>query len=820
MNGQPQLSRIARLNRSLEAMIFAHRRLVLVLLLGITLLLARQASQLTLEAAFDRAQPARHPFTEVDLRHRDVFDGASPVRIAVLRKSGSLYDPAFLSRLKALTDGLAALPGIDRQHLKSLFTPEVRYIDVVEGRYFGASVMPPGFEPDQATPADLARLRSNIAKASITGRFVSTDRRGVLIEAAWLPRDPLTGKPFDQRQIMLEIDDVLRAARATSGGDFSVHVVGAPALSRALAAEAPRALLVSAAGLLVSAALLVFVIGAARVAAIILSCLVLQAVWHLGLIQLAGLSLDPDAAWAIAVTETAGLSTMTLFGLRWLERSADGDCAGFEASVQSWRQLVSPLAVALLVSAAVAAALALLSDVPLARQIAIVTGLGLLAVMPIALLALPILLSWTGTARIGWRLADWFDARLGGLAALSRPVPATVVLVMVGALAGVSGWLQRMQPVEPAATDLARLSPDNPAKIDGAELAAAFPRNVREFRVIVEAGRDACTDAAVLEQVDSLVWRLENLPMVSGSTALPQALKRVLTAFADGSPKFSTLPRNRETLNQAMAPIGADSSLHADDCATLPISLYLSRRDSDALNAVANEVLAFNADNAAAFYAAHRDVDAGYCAEQRRLQQRGPLPEAMRRACPIMAELAGGPLGASLARQAALLDIRGLAAALVLAVMALGTWLLLRDLRATTAVLLPLASAGWIGLGLMAACGIALTQLTLSLWLMCLAAGLMGHLLIMRQLHLGLLAGHPLAAALRVGLVMHGRVLLVALAMAAGFAVWIAAAYPAQRGVGKLLAIGWSVIAVSGLLLLPTFASLLLTRSDASGQRG
>ena len=89
MNGQPQLSRIARLNRSLEAMIFAHRRLVLLLLLGITLLLARQASQLTLEAAFDRAQPARHPFTQVDLRHRDVVDGASPVRIAVLRKAFS-----------------------------------------------------------------------------------------------------------------------------------------------------------------------------------------------------------------------------------------------------------------------------------------------------------------------------------------------------------------------------------------------------------------------------------------------------------------------------------------------------------------------------------------------------------------------------------------------------------------------------------------------------------------------------------------------------------------------------------------------------------
>ncbi|MBA4283920.1 MAG: hypothetical protein C0434_00105 [Xanthomonadaceae bacterium] len=819
MSAPDERVRGARLKRALESMIFAHRRRLLLVLLVITLLLAWQASLLSLDAAFDRAQPTRHPYSQIDLRHRDVFDGANPVRIAVLRQSGDLYDPPFLMRLKALTDGLAQLPGIDRRHLQSLFTPEVRYVDVVEGRYFGASVVSKEFDPEVATRADLARLRSNIAKASITGRFVSADRRGVLIEAAWLARDPVSGQPYDQRQIMQGIRDVLRAAQATSGGDFSVHVSGAPALAEALAEEAPGALLVAVAGFVVSAGLLVFMLGAARVAAISLSCLVIQVIWQLGLIRLTGLSLDPDAAWALAVTATAGLIAMAQFGLRWLENSADGGRAGFEASLRSWRQLVGPLSITLLTAAAAAAALALFSDVPLSRQIAVVTALGLVAALPITLLALPILLSWTGTARIGWRLADWFDARLGQLAGLSRPWLATAVMMVVGVLSGVSGWQQRGQPIEPAATDLARLSPGNPAKADGAELVAAFPRNVREFRVVVETAKDACTDAEVLEQVDRLVWQLENLPIVTGSTALPQALKRVLTAFADGSPKFRVLPRNRETLSQAMAPISADSGLYADDCATLPVSLYLSRRDAAALTAVADEVVRFNADNATEFFDSHRDVDAAYCAEQRRLRARGPLPEAMNRACPIEAQLASGPLGASLARQAALMDFRGPAAAIVLAVLALGTWLLLGDLRATVAALLPLAFAGWIGLGLMATSGIALTQLTLPLWLMCLAAGLIGHLLIVRQLHHGLKAGHPLPAALRDGLVTHGRSLLVALAVAAGFATWIAAGYPAQRGVGKLLAIGWSAIAVSGLVLLPVFASLLLAGAGAAGRR-
>lgn len=810
----------ARVLRALEPLIFAHRRRVLAVLVLITALLGGQAAQLPLDAAFDRAQPTDHRYSAVDLRHRDAFDGANPIRIAVLRKSGDLYDPAFLSRLKALTEGLALLPGIDRRHLRSLFTPEVRYVDVIEGRYFGASVVPDDFDPEHATAAQLARLRSNIAKASITGRFVSADRRGVLIEAAWLARDPATGQPFDQRQIMAGIDDVLRAARATSGGDFSVHVLGAPALAEALAVEAPKALLVAGLGLALSAVLLIFVIGSLRLAAIGFAGALTAVFWQLGLLQLGGIALDPDAAWALAVTTTAGLVAMAQFGLRWLDVAAEGGRAGFEASLQSWRQLAVPLGTALAVPAVAAAALALLCDVGLSRQVAVVTAVGLLALLPIVLVALPIVLSGTRTMRVGWRLADWLDERLGALSRLSRPGAGIAVMVLVGVLAGVSAWQQRGQVVEPASADLARLSPDNRAKADGAALTAAFPRNVREFRVTVEAGRDACTDAEVMEQVDRLVWQLENLPMVTGSTALPQALKRVLTAFADGSPKFRVLSRNRETLSQAMAPISADSGLYADDCATLPISLYLSRRDAEALAAVADAVTRFNADNAAEFFDIHRDVDAGYCAEQRRQRLLGPLPEALTRACPIEAQLASGPLGGSLARQTWLLEIRGPAALVVTAVLTLGVWLLLGDLTATLAVLLPLLLAGWIGLGLMAMSGLALTLLTLPLWLTCLAAGLIGHLLIVRELQDGLRAGHPLAAALREALRLHGRALLVALAMAAGFTVWIAAGYPAQRGAGKLLAIGWSAIAMSGLVLLPVIASLLMVRARVPGPRG
>ncbi len=807
------LKRSARALRLLETLIFAHRRWLLAILAATSLLLGWQASGLKLDAAFDRAQPADHPYSQAELRHRDAIDGANPMRIALLRKAGSIYDPAFLSRLKALTDGIGHLPGIDRSRLRSLFTPEVRYVEVSEGRYFGASVVPADFDPENASRAQLATLRSHVAKAGITGRYVSADQRGAQIEIAWLARDPLSGAPYDQRQLLHSLDDVLRAARATSGNDFSIHLIGAPALAEALAVEAPRAALFAAAGLALSGLLLVIVLGSLRVTALSLGCVALATIWQLGLIRLFGIALDPDAAWAIAVTVTAGLIAGAQFGLRWLQLAAEGDRAGFEASLQTWRQLAGSLGGGLLIAALAAAMLAAFSDVPLSRQVALVVVLGLIAAVPMVGLGLPILLSWTGTVRSRWRLSSWLDALIDALAALSRPRAGIAVLVAVGALGGLSIWQQRAQPIEPAGADLARLSPDNPAKTDAAKVAAAFPRNVREFRVIVEAAAQACTDAEALEQLDRLVWQLENLPMVTGSTALPQSLKRVLTAFSEGSPKFRVLTRNRETLTQAMAPITADSGLHADDCATFPVSLYLDRRDAASLATVAAEVDRFNRDNAAEFFDSHRDVDAAYCADPRRRDT------ANARACPIRALLASGPLGASLARQTALLDFRGTAALIMFGALAFGVWLLLGDALAMAAVLLPLAVAGWIGLGMAASSGVALTLLTLPLGLSSLAAGVGSHLLMVRHLRDSIAAGQPLAAALREALAIHGRVLLVALAMAAGFAVWIAAAYPAQRGVGKLLALAWTTIALSGLVILPAFASLLLTRGgpDSSG---
>ena len=58
--------------------------------------------------------------------------------------------------LAALTDDVFLLRGVDRPTVKSLFTPNTRFIEVIEEGFSGGNVIPANF---QGTDADLKRVR-------------------------------------------------------------------------------------------------------------------------------------------------------------------------------------------------------------------------------------------------------------------------------------------------------------------------------------------------------------------------------------------------------------------------------------------------------------------------------------------------------------------------------------------------------------------------------------------------------------------------------------------------------------------------------------
>ncbi len=171
----------------IERGVFEHRALILVLFAIATAFLGQQASRLRIDAGIEKRLPVAHPYIQTFLEYRDAFGGADRLLIAVRAKDGDMFTPHFFETLRQVTDAVLFLPGIDRSTVRSLFTPNVRFVEIVEGGFAGGSVIPADFRP---TPESLARVRDNILKADLLGRLVADDFSSALISAELIEPSP------------------------------------------------------------------------------------------------------------------------------------------------------------------------------------------------------------------------------------------------------------------------------------------------------------------------------------------------------------------------------------------------------------------------------------------------------------------------------------------------------------------------------------------------------------------------------------------------------------------------------------------------------
>ena len=114
----------------LERLIFGQRKLVLGLFVLITLFMAyTAATQLRIDTAFSKQLPTGHEYMQTFREFYDDFGGANRVLVALVAKDGDMFDPEFFETLKAATDAVFFIPGVDRPRVQSIFTPNVRYLE-------------------------------------------------------------------------------------------------------------------------------------------------------------------------------------------------------------------------------------------------------------------------------------------------------------------------------------------------------------------------------------------------------------------------------------------------------------------------------------------------------------------------------------------------------------------------------------------------------------------------------------------------------------------------------------------------------------------
>jgi uncharacterized protein len=146
----------------------------------VTALLGQQATRLRIDAT--RASLIFKPSSS----NRDPFGGADRLLIAVRAKDGDIFTPNFFETLQQGTRRLL-LPGIDRSTVRSLFTPNVRFVEIVEGGFAGRTVIPSDFRPTQD---GFAQVRENVLEADLVRRLAADEFSSALIGAELIKPSP------------------------------------------------------------------------------------------------------------------------------------------------------------------------------------------------------------------------------------------------------------------------------------------------------------------------------------------------------------------------------------------------------------------------------------------------------------------------------------------------------------------------------------------------------------------------------------------------------------------------------------------------------
>jgi predicted RND superfamily exporter protein len=182
-----------RFHRFAERLVFGNRIVTLAFFLIGTLVMLFYAAQLRVDAGFKKQIPKEHEYMRTFLDYEKEFGGANRVLVAVMAKDGNMFSQGFMSTMEKVTQDVMNLDATDDARMRSIFTPNVRFVEVVEDGFAGGNVIPNTFTPNvegfAATPEQFATIKSNIVKANIVGRLVGKDFSGAMVWAELIPED-------------------------------------------------------------------------------------------------------------------------------------------------------------------------------------------------------------------------------------------------------------------------------------------------------------------------------------------------------------------------------------------------------------------------------------------------------------------------------------------------------------------------------------------------------------------------------------------------------------------------------------------------------
>ncbi|QBR02844.1 efflux RND transporter permease subunit [Paraburkholderia pallida] len=778
MTASTRSSALARFVDRCAGAIMRHRLVLLAVCVALTAAFGLSATRLRLDPGFNKMIPMEHPYMQVFNRYASAFPGANTVLVSLRWKGqGDIYNEQFMDELRRATDDVFFIPGVNRSRVFSLFTPNVRYTEVTEAGFRGDVVVPGQFS--SANPADLAKVRRNVARSGQIGRLVSNDLKAGLIRAELRETDPTTGKRLDYGAVAKQLEQI-RARYANQ--NVEVDIIGFAKLVGDVEAGIAGVMVFFGIAFAVTAALLLAYTRSLKTTALALCVALLPVVWLLGALPILGLGIDPMSILVPFLIFSIGVSHAVQMTNAWKQALATG-LSSVDAARDAFRKLFVPGTVALLTNA-LGFMVIMRIRIDIVRELGVTACLGVLLMIITNKVFLPILLSYTKLERGALARAQHSAVRSkeGGWArfgVFARPLPALGVFAVALALLAYGAEASRGLQIGDIGSGAPELRTNSRYNVDNARITSQYNIGVDALAVIVETQGydDACLHYPVMSAIERFEMQMRGVSGVQSVVSVPSLAKVSIAAFNEGNPRWAALPRSTDGLTQGASAFDPDNGMNTENCQAIQVLIYTDNHEGRTIAHIVDEIKRFAAED----------------------ETKG-----------VEFRLAGGNVGVMAATNEAVADAEIAMLLSIFGAIALLCLVTFRSWRAVLCVIVPLTIVSILCNAVMAKLGIGLKVATLPVITLGVGVGVDYGIYLYERLQHEVRAGASLPEAFGEAMRQRGTAaLFTAATMFIGVGTWAGSALKFQVDMGVLLAFMFLVNLFGAVFLLPALAAWL-----------
>jgi hypothetical protein len=758
-------------NRIARLLIRERKRFGFLFIL-MTIMYAASALNTRFDTGFNKLIPLKHDYMSAFLDHSSKFTGANRVMVSLeWTGEGDIYNPEFMQALRKATDEVFFTPGINRATVRSLFTPEIRYIEITEYGFMGNVVIPSKFTTDAE---GLAQVRGNVAKSGQVGNLVANNLKSSMVQAELLETDPETGLKTDYAAVAKHLEKIRNELAAEN---INVHIIGFSKVMGDVMDGLMTVLMFFVVAFVITMVLLWIYSQSLKLTLVAITVALLPVVWLLGILPQIGYGIDPMSMLVPFLIFSIGVSHAVQMTNAW-KQDVQAGMTSEEAAESAFKKLAIPGTVALLANA-LGFMVIMLIDIPIVKELGITACLGVALMIITNKMFMPIVLSHLSVGVFKPKKAKPENEKhklWWAISALALPKPALFSLSIMLVLLAIGTWQSRALLTGDIGSGVPELREDSRYNLDNAKIIQDYSIGMDVLSVYLESkGRaEACLDWEVMNAVDRFDFHMRGVDGVQSIKTVAGLSKLYVSGNNEGNPRWKTLQRDSKALVAGSAAANPEQGLNDNRCETINMMVYLNDHQDSTLKHVIAEI--------EKFISTEQVSNARF-------------------------RLLGGNAGVAAATNEAVEKAEAQMLISIFSAITLLCWITFRSWRGVLCVIVPLVLVCILCNALMALLGIGLKVATLPVIALGVGVGVDYGIYIYERMQHSLRHGVDLRTSFYDAMHRRGTAaVFTAITMSIGVGTWAFSALKFQADMGILLAFMFLVNVLGAIFLLPALA--------------